>query len=316
MNKWYRAKLNPYSRELLVKRALGDWATSDAASAAGVSLRTAYKWLARYRAEGVAGLANRSCRPKRLARQKVDGQLGQRIEELRRQRLKCAAIAERTGLSRATVARHVRRLGLSRLSALDPRPPVIRYERERPGDLLHIDIKKLGGILRPGHRATGNRADHKKGAGWEYVHVCVDDHSRLSYVEMLPDERQGSAVGFLERAVAWLGRHGVSVSRVMTDNGAAYGSRLFAASCRKLGVKHLFTKPYTPRTNGKAERFIQTSLREWAYARTYSHSRERAGALPAWLAHYNYCRSHSALGGRPPISRILGPVNKVLRLDS
>jgi transposase InsO family protein len=287
-----------------------------AAIAAGVSLRTAYKWLSRYGAEGVAGLADRSCRPRRLARQKVDSQLGQRIEELRRQRLSCGAIGQHVGLSRATVARHVARCGLSRLRALEPPPPVKRYEREHPGELIHLDIKKLGVIVRAGHRVTGVwRNRHLKG-GWESVHVCIDDHSRLSYVEVLPDERAATAVGFLERAVAWLGRHGVSVSRVMTDNGAAYRSRLFAASCRRLGMKHLFTRPYTPRTNGKAERFIQTSLREWAYVRAYANSAERTKALPAWLTHYNYCRSHSALGGHPPISRILGPVNKVLRLDT
>ena len=317
MNRHHHARLSAYSREVMVKRILVEGLTpATAAVAAGVSPRTAYKWLSRYRVEGFAGLADRSCRPKRLARQKVGAQLGQRIEELRRRRLTCTAIGKLTGLSRATVARRVRRLGLSRLSALDPRPPLRRYERAHPGELIHLDVKKLGVIARTGHRVTGNRRDRTRGAGWEFAHVCVDDHSRLSYVEVLPDERQATAVGFLERAVAWLARHGVVVSRVMTDNGSAYRSGLFAACCRRLGVRHLFTKPYTPRTNGKAERFIQTSLREWAYAVAYAHSRERTRALPGWLAHYNYRRSHSALGGLPPISRIRSPVNKVLKLDT
>lgn len=293
------------------------WTTSAAAAGAGVSVRTAFKWLSRYRAEGPAGLADRSCRPRRLARRKVSPFRSQCIEELRRQRLSCTGIGKRVGLSRSTVARALKRLGLSRLSALDPpQPPVLRYERPHPGDLIHIDVKKLGFIARTGHRATGNRRDRTFGAGWEFVHVCVDDHSRLSYVEVLPDERQATAVGFLERAVAWLGGYGVEVSGVMTDNGSAYRSHVFAASCRSLGVKHLRTRPYTPQTNGKAERFIQTSLREWAYAHPYAHSLARTQALSEWLEIYNYERPHSALGGRPPISRIPGSVNKVLRLDT
>jgi transposase InsO family protein len=207
----------------------------------------------------------------------------------------------------STVGKVLRCLGLGRLSALEPKSPAVRYQRQRPGELIHIDVKKLGRIEAVGHRITGNRRDTRRGAGWEYVHVCIDDASRLAYSEILPDECKETAVPFLERALAWFAGHGVKVERVMTDNGSAYRSLHWRQACGTLGLRHIRTKPYTPRTNGKAERFIQTSLREWAYAQPYPSSQQRRDALVTWLGRYNTVRPHTALACQPPITR-LGPI--------
>ena len=237
-----------------------------------------------------------------------------RIEALRRQRRTMLAIAVEVGVSLPTVARLLKARGLSRLSALDSVPQIVRYERERPGELIHIDTKKLGRIVRPSHRVTGNRRDSVDGAGWEFLHLAVDDHSRLAYTEVLMDEKKESATAFLLRALDWFTAHGVAVERVMTDNGSAYKSKLWRRACQALEVRHLRTKPYTPKTNGKAERFVQTSMREWAYVRPYQHSAERRAQLAVWNRYYNHRRPHFGIGRKTPISRLAG--NNVLRNDS
>jgi transposase InsO family protein len=239
------------------------------------------------------------------------------IERLRRQRLTGPQIARRLGLPLSTVGGILRRLGLGRLAALEPRPPVVRYQRERPGELLHIDSKKLGRIAGIGHRITGRRSgmiNRHRGLGWEALHVAIDDASRLSYSEILPDERKASATAFLDRALGWFARYGVAVERVMTDNGSAYRSHAFRRACAAAGLRHLRTKPYTPRSNGKAERLIQTVMRECAYARPFVCSQDRAAALPRWLHLYNVHRPHAALAGRPPITRLA--MNNLLGNDS
>jgi transposase InsO family protein len=282
------------------------------AAALGIGEQTVRKWVRRYRREGLPGLQDRSSRPHRCPRATAP-HLVARMEALRRQRWTCAQIAAVVGVAPATVARVVKRCGLSRLRALDPPVPVQRYERAHPGELLHLDTKKLGRIGRIGHRITGDRRHRVRGIGWEYAHVSVDDASRAAYVEVQPDERARTARGFLRRALAWFARAGIHVQRVMTDNGAAYRSHLYAQACRRWGCRQLFTRPYTPRTNGKAERFIQSLLREWAYVRPYHHSRERRAWLPPWVHYYNFHRPHTSLGRRPPISRLAqGP--DVLRL--
>jgi transposase InsO family protein len=239
------------------------------------------------------------------------------IERLRRQRMPGDRIARQLGLPRSTVGAVLRRLGLGRLKALDPMPPVVRYQRERPGELLHFDTKKLGRIEGVGHRITGRRSgaiNRHHGIGWEALHVCIDDASRLAYTELLPDEKKENAIAFLGRALDWFSRHGVDVERVMTDNGSAYRSHAFRAACARAGLKHIRTRPYTPRTNGKAERFIQSALREWAYARAYPRSYHRIAALPAWLHAYNWHRPHASLAGQPPMSRLGLSRNNLLRL--
>jgi len=276
-----------------------------AAGAAGLSERQAYRWLARYRAGGTAALIDRSSAPKHC-RHEVPAARVAEIERWRRQRLSGPAIARQLAMPVSTVGGRLRRLGLGTLAALEPKPPVVRYQRERPGELLHIDTKKLGRIAAVG-RVTGDRRDTRRGAGWEVVHVCIDDASRLAYGEVLPDERKASAVPFLERAVGWFARHGVTVERVMTDNGSAYRSRHWRHACGALALRHIRTKPYTPRTNGKAERFIQTSLREWAYARPFATSYERTAALTPWLDHYNTARPHTALAHPAPATRLRQP---------
>jgi transposase InsO family protein len=302
------ARLTPFARELLVDRVrrLG-WPVQDAAQAAGVSLRTGYRWLARERLEGVAGLRDRPCRPRRVPR-RTGRRRTERIERLRRRRLTAAQIALRLSMPRSTVAAVLRRRGLERLSRLAPKPAVVRYERRRPGELLHLDVKKLGRFRRVGHRITGDpRRGRSRHAGWDFLHVCVDDHSRLAYVETLPDERGDTTTAFLRRAVRWFRRQSIRTERVMSDNGSGYLARAFAEACRELGLRHLRTRPYTPRTNGKAERFIQTLLREWAYARPYRTSHQRTKQLAAWLRYYNHQRPHAALRGLPPHSRIRSP---------
>jgi transposase InsO family protein len=240
-----------------------------------------------------------------------------RIKVLRHQhRLTSQAIAQAVGVSRATVARLVARCGWARLHVLEVPPLSRRYQRAHPGELVHLDIKKLARIVRPGRRMSGDRRDTVRGAGWQYAHMAVDDASRVARGELLPDERGGTAAGFLRRTVAGLRRLGVRVAAIMTDNGSCYRSRQFATICRTLGIRHLFTRPYTPRTNGKVERFIQTALRGWAYVRLYRHSEEHAQAFTQWLHHYNWHRGHTAAAGQPPITRIVLSADNLVRLHS
>ncbi|MDO9224178.1 MAG: IS481 family transposase [Caulobacter sp.] len=303
MNVHKNARLTPSGRALLADRVACGWTVKAAAGAAGVSRRTAHKWLVRHRLGGERRHHDRSSAPSRSPR-KVGEDLVARIEALRRERLTGPAIAIRLGMARSTVGLILRRLGLGRLSALEPRPPANRYERSAPGEMIHLDIKKLGRFRMEGHRVTGDRqAGTSRGAGWDFLHVCVDDASRLAYTEILPSEGQHDTTAFLERALAWLGRHGVTVERVMTDNGSAYRSKLFAAALKTAGARHVRTRPYTPRTNGKAERFIQTSLREWAYARPYASSDQRTAAIKPWTDSYNANRPHSGINGLTPWQR-------------
>ena len=284
-----------------------------AAAAVGVSTRTARKWVERYRQAGVAGLHDRSSRPHHSPTA-TEPAIALRIKVLRQQhRWTYGQIAEEVGRAHATVARILGRCGLSRRGRLEPPPPVVRYEYREPGALLHVDIKKLGRIRRLGHRITGHHRGQLHGAGWEFAHVAVDDASRVAYVEVCADERQATAARFVRRAVAWFRHRGVRVRRVMTDNGSCYRARRFAQLCRRLLLRHVRTRPYTPRTNGKAERFIQTLLREWAYARPFYTSAERALLLPYWVEHYNCARAHSSLVGQPPMSRLPGG-NNLMRL--
>jgi transposase InsO family protein len=317
MNIHNNARLTPIGRERIVMQVASGLTPQATARAAGVCPRTIRKWAARYAAEGVAGLRDRSSRPKRLHRPTPQAVIA-RIGELRRQRLTGKAIAQKTGVSPATVSRVLKRLGLNRLSALDPPAPVRRYEREHPGELIHIDIKKLGRFKRIGHRITGDRTGQSssRGVGWEFVHVCIDDASRIAFTGIMPDEKAVSAVAFLKAAVAYYARFGVKVARVMTDNGSAYRSFAFARACRRLKIKHLRTKPYTPKTNGKAERFIKTALREWAYARAYQTSNQRAAELPVWTHYYNWHRPHGSLKSNPPISRLSLSEDNLLRLHN
>jgi len=312
MNVHKNARLTPQGRLLMVRRVLeGGWTVAAAAEAAGLSVRRSYEWLGRYRAGGERMLHDRSSAPARC-RGAVPAARIAEIERLRRQRLSGPAIARALGMPRSTVGAILRRLGLGRLRALDTPPPAVRYERARPGELIHIDSKKLGRIDGVGHRITGDRTGRRRGIGWEALHVCIDDASRLAYSELLPDEKTPSALGFLDRALTWFARHGVTVERVMTDNGSAYRSHAFGKACAAAGLRHLRTRPYTPRTNGKAERFIQTSLREWAYARPYNTSAERGAVLEPWIADYNTRRPHSAIGHQPPFARL----NNLLGNDS
>src|SRR6516164_8695995 len=279
------------------------------------------KWLARYCREGVAGLRDRSSRPHRLHRPTPQAVV-ERIAALRRERWTGKQIALETGVSPATVSRILNRLGLNKLVALEPAEPVRRYEREHPGEIIHLDIKKLGRIGGIGHRITGdrrgqsNRRARGEGLGWEYVHVCIDDASRLAFMQVLPSEKKESAVSFLKAAVAYYKSLGVKVLRVMTDNGSCYKSFDFRDACRDLSLRHIRTKPYTPRTNGKAERFIQTALREWAYAKAYTHSHVRSAELQHWLHRYNWHRPHGSLDAKPPISRLRLSEDNLLRLHT
>jgi transposase InsO family protein len=297
------ARTCPASRMLLIQRIEAGIPMTSAAEAAGVSRRTASKWNARYREAGEAALVDRSSRPHRCPGQ-THPALVQEILRLRRRRQTGVQIALRVRSSPATVARILAREGLSRLKNLDPKQAVHRYQRDRPGELIHIDIKKLGRIQVIGHRITGNRRQCAPGAGWEFVHVAVDDASRLAYAEVLANERSPTAVAFLRRLVAWYKSHGVQVTGVMTDNGSCYVSHRFAWACRTLGLRHLRTRPYRPCTNGKAERFIQTLLRGWAYQRPYPTSIQRTLRLPKFLSHYNHRRPHASLGRQTPASFI------------
>jgi transposase InsO family protein len=288
-----------------------------AARAFHTTPKTVAKWVARFRAEGVAGLQDRSSRPRSSPSQAAPAAC-ERVEALRRQRHTGEQIAAEVGVSAATVSRILKRLGLNRLSALEPAEPIRRYERAAPGEIIHIDIKKLGKFNRIGHRITNDRAGQSKtrGIGWEYVHLAIDDHSRLAYSEILPDEKRGSCLHFLFNALRFFRSLGVKVERIMTDNGSSFRSRRYAKALRRLKIKHLRTKPYTPKTNGKAERFVQTSLREWAYARAYETSEDRAAELPFWLHRYNWHRPHGSIGAKPPISRIRLTSDNGLRLHT
>jgi transposase InsO family protein len=298
------AKTTPAGRFLLIERVKRQgWQVQRAAEAAGISERTAYKWLGRFRDEGRAGLEDRSSRPLRIPHQTPLRRV-RRVEQLRRRRLTSMEIAEQVPMPLSTVTRILRRLGLHRLSRLEPEEPVRRYERDAPGELLHLDTKKLARIRRVGHRIHGDRSKRVYGAGWEFAHVCIDDHTRLAYVEVLPDERGTTCAGFLRRALAWYRARGIEVERIMTDNGPGYLSRGFAAICQGHGIRQIFTRPYTPKTNGKAERFIQTLTHRWAYGRIYRTSAQRTAALKPWIKNYNHKRPHRALGMKPPFARL------------
>lgn len=297
------ARSCPASRILLVQRIQGGMPVTSAAEAAGVSRRTAFKWKRRHREVGEAALVDRSSRPHRMPRQVHPARV-EEVVRLRRRRYTGPQIAARVGLSTATVARILARAGLSRLKSLEPKEPVVRYQREHPGELIHVDIKKLGRIGCIGHRIHGDRTARVRGIGWEFVHVAIDDASRLAYAEVLPNERSPSSTAFLRRSVAWFQNRGVQVQAVMSDNGSCYVSHRFKAICQKLRLRHLRTRPYRPRTNGKAERFIQTLLREWAYKRPYSTSIQRTNRLPRYLHHYNLRRPHAALSRRTPAQRL------------
>ena len=308
------ARTTPQSRALIAQRVAAGERRTTVARGFGVCERTVAKWIARAR-EGELALEDRSCRPHASPRA-ISTDLMVEIERVRRRhRWTGAQIAAAVGVSRATVARTLVQLGLNRLASLEPPPLGRRYEWAAPGQLVHLDTKKLGRIGQVGHRMTGDRRTRTRGIGWEFVHVCIDDCSRAAYVEVLPDERSVTVVGFLRRALTWFARRGVVVQRILTDNGNAYRSRLMAAVCRARRLGQRFTRPYTPRTNGKAERFIQTLLREWAYAIPYASSAQRTAALGRWLHYYNWHRAHSALNRQPPISRLVSQ-DDLLRLHT
>lgn len=299
------AKLVPSTRLLLVRRVLEEsWKVSDVAAAQGVSERTVYRWLARWRA-GDHRLLDRSSAPKRVPR-RTPRSVEALIERLRRLRWTSTRIATELHLAVSTVGVVLARLGLNRLSRLAPPEPPNRYERRRPGELVHLDVKKLARFRRPGHRVTGRVAGHKAQIwhGWEFVHVAVDDYSRAAYVEVLSDERALSCAGFLDRATAWFAARGVRIERILTDNAPGYYSKVFAATCAQRQIRHLRTRPYRPRTNGKAERFIQTLLRDWAYAITYRSSQQRNLALGPWIDYYNNRRPHGSLSKKAPATRL------------
>ena len=310
------ARLTPAGRRLLCERVRNeDWTVEAAAAAAGCSQRTAYKWLGRYRAEGVGGLEDRSSRPHRIHATSPERVAA--IEQLRRLRQTSTRIAAALKMAVSTVSAVLARIGLNRLSRLEPPEPPNRYCRRHPGELIHIDIKRLGRFRRPGLRVEKRQAGYaaSTGAGWEYCHVAVDDTTRLAYVEILDDEKAPTCVAFLRRAIAFFAAHGVRVQRVMTDNGVGYRGKVHAAAVAELGIKHLRTRPYRPRTNGKAERFIQSMLREWAYVCVYSSSTQRRRALLPWLRDYNYCRPHGSLGKKAPMTQLLS-LNNLAGNDS
>ncbi|MFB3064963.1 MAG: IS481 family transposase [Planctomycetota bacterium] len=304
------ARTTPFTRKFLVERIESGESVRAAAEAVGVSRSTAYKWLRRWQEQGLGGLEDRSSAPQHIPHKTPAG-LVRRIEALRRKRWTGRAIAARLQMARSTVSVWLRRLGLGLLRALTPPRIVRRYEKQRPGELLHLDVKKLGRFRRPGHRVIerGPGSHSGGGMGWDFVHVCIDDHSRLAYVEVLDDEKGPTAAGFVRRAISWLARRKVSVERVMTDNGACYRSHFFGDELRRAQARHIRTRPYRPETNGKAERFIQTLMREWAYAKCYRSSKQRDKALAPWLNYYNRERPHGSLGFEPPVARLRARVS-------
>ena len=304
MNIHKNARLTFVRRQDLVRDMIEQQLTPAAAGAKhGVSAPTARKWLGRFLVQGDAGLRDASSRP-RVSPRAIPPERALVVVELRRRRLTQAHIARSLGLSESTVSRVLRRAGLSHWRDLEPSEPVIRYEHHHPGDLVHLDTKKLGRIVRMGHRVTGNRRDSVEGAGWEFLFVAVDDHARIAFTQIKPDERRPSAIAFLQATVAHFAGLGITVRRILTDNGSAFRSKRFARACWRLGLKHSFTRPYRPQTNGKAERFIRTLLTEWAYATSYGRSARRTAALPIYLTYYNFQRRHSALNDAPPASRL------------
>lgn len=311
MNLHKNARTCPISRALIVNRVLDHHRpVVTVAEEFGISRKTVYKWIRRYRDEGVAGLQDASSEPQviphRLSQDWVD-----LVVELRAgYRMTAACIAQQLQLPRSTVSGVLQRAGISQLKQLDPPEPVRRYEHAAPGDMIHLDIKKLGRFTRPGHRVTGVRGKPPRAQGWEYVHVCIDDFSRVAYAEVLADQQGATAAAFLQRAVRWFRRFGIIVKRVLTDNGGCYKSGLWHVTCRMLAIKVKKTRPYRPQTNGKAERFIRTLKEEWVYARVYLSSDERQAVLPIYLTHYNEHRAHSSVNSKPPITRMPG-VNNV-----
>ena len=303
MNEHKLARLTPLGRQGMVERVAAGEPLAQVARQLRLSTTTVYRWWRRYQCDGVAGLQNRSSRPHRSPRALPRWRRRQ-IERLRQRRWSSLRIAAQLGLPLATVVQVQRRLGLARLRALPPKPPVHRYERRVPGALVHLDIKKLGRIGRVGHRIHGNRRTRVRGIGWEYLHVAIDDATRLAYAALLPDETAVSTAAFLRQAVAWFARHGITWRALMTDNGSGYRSHRFQAVRRQLRIRHLWTRPYTPRTNGKAERFIRTCLERWAYAAAYRTSLLRARMLPDWLRYYNRERPHTGLGFKTPVQRL------------
>lgn len=315
MNVHKNACLTPKGRELLIARLQRGERPKDVACAMGVSVHTLYKWRRRYRDGGLAALQDRSSRPRRSpARTSAAREAA--VVRLRKEKRTYDRIAEQSGLSRSTVARILIRHGLNRWRDLEPAEPVIRYERESPGEILHMDIKKLGKFNRVGHRVTGDRHGQSsaRGIGWEFVHVAIDDHSRIAFSQVLESEKKECAIAFLKAAVAWYKNLGIRIQRLMTDRGSCYRSKAFNKVCQALAIKHIYTKPYTPKTNGKAERFIQSSLREWAYARAYHSSEQRKQELPYWIHHYNWHRPHAGIKRKTPISRAGCDLNNLSRL--
>jgi len=316
MNSHKHARLT-YARRLEMVKEMTQQgrSASEAGATHGVTAATARKWLGRYLASGQAALVDASsrpaCSPRAIAPAKA-----LLIVELRRQRMTQARIAASVGVSESTVSRVLLCAGLSKLKDLEPVEPVVRYEHESPGDLLHIDTKKLGRIERPGHRVTGDRRDSVRGTGWEMLFVAVDDHARIAFTAMHPDEKASQAVQFLRDAVTYYAGLGVRVRRVLTDNGAPFRSKEFASTCAELGIAHKFTRPYRPQTNGKAERFIQSALREWAYGWTYQTSSQRSCALASWQHHYNWHRPHAGIGGAFPMARLKSSRHNLLTLHS
>ncbi len=316
MNTHKNARLT-YARRLEMVQGITERGDSIAQAAAShrVSAVTARKWLGRFLAAGPGGLLDKSSRPDKSPRA-IEPQLALSIVELRRRLCLQAQIASCLGVSKATVSRVLKRAGLSKLSDLRPAEPVRRYEREQPGELLHIDIKKLGRFDRVGHRITGDRAQRGRNIGWEHVFVAVDDHSRLAFTQIYPDEGKHSAAAFLRSAAAYFERLGVPIQRVLTDNGKCFHSAAFAAACLELGINQKFTRAYRPQTNGKAERFIQSALREWAYGHAYDSSDQRSAALPVWNHFYNWHRPHHGINLKPPVSRLSVPRKNLLTLHS
>ena len=316
MNTHKNARLTFARRMQLVRNILDrDLGPAVAAAQEGVSVITARKWLGRFLAEGEAGLADRSSRPRRSPRS-ISPSQALLIVEMRRRLLTQARIARSVGVSVATVSRVLKRAGISKFSDLVPSEPVVRYEHAHPGDLLHIDTKKLGRIERRGHRITGDPRDNTNGAGWEFLYVGVDDHARVGFTQMHRLESGRNATAFLRAAVVYFDSLGVSVRRVLTDNGSIFRSKKFRNACKRLGIGHSFTRPYRPQTNGKAERFIQSALREWAYGIAYNHSSERDAMLARWIHHYNWHRPHQGIGGQPPVSRLPQSRKNLLQLHT
>jgi transposase InsO family protein len=307
-----RARTTVITREEFAKAVLeGRLSLNDAAAAFKISRQSAGKWVKRYRDLGVAGLEDRSSRPHHLAHQSP-AELVERVERMRREGWTGLRIAETTGLSSATVSRMLTRLRLNKKHMIEPKPPPVRYEHAAPGDLLHIDIKKFARIVKAGHRITGNPQDETRGAGWEFLYVAVDDHSRIAYTALYPDEKAVSSADFMAKAAAYFKRFGIAIRRVITDNGPCFLANLFRDACDALNVVRKRTRFYRPQTNGKAERFIQTAIREWAYARRYENSGERLQELQPWTHQYNWHRPHTSLGNKPPISRSGLNVNNLL----